>query len=429
MKLLFIALKNLQRHKVKTILTILAVTVGIALYIFTDSWLYGMDLDSRRNLVSFETGSSKIYSKAYFEKKDELPLYESFGNYKPILEILDKNGYDGAPHAVFSGELMSKTQELPFLFIGIDPVQEKKVFRYNKYLEDGTWLNNNEFKALLGIKGAKDLNVKVGDGLRLSTTIDIKDEYNKIHHVHQLIDISVGGIINSPNPKTNGYIAYLPLGILQDNMGIMLNGKITEISIRIKNANDNAFPVEKESPEFLIKKFGNKLPKNLILVSWKEDAKDFLAITTTKQAGNKIIIIILILLSLIGIANTMLMAVLERTKEIGMLRALGMIDFQIFRLITYEAFLIGLIGTFIGIILGSIGTYWSINYGIDLTKFMTEMDMENIGYRIVGVFKGAWHIPAIFGCAFLGPLISATVAMGSAKKAIRMSIVDSLRFE
>jgi ABC-type lipoprotein release transport system permease subunit len=429
MKLLLIAFKNLQRHKVKSILTILAVTVGIALYIFTDSWLYGMDLDSRRNLVSFETGSSKIYSKEYFEKKGELPMYESFGNYKSILDDLDKIGYDGAPHAVFSGELMSQTQELPFLFIGIDPVQEKKIFRYNKYLEEGTWLNNNEFKALLGVKGAKDLNVKIGDGLRLSTTIDIKDEYEKIHHVHQLIDITVGGIINSPNPKNNGYIAYLPLGILQDKMGIMLNGKITEISIRIKNANDNALPVKKESPEFLVSQLGTKLPKDLILVSWKEDAKDFLAITRTKQAGNKIIIIILILLSLFGIANTMLMAVLERTKEIGMLRALGMIDSQIFCLITYEAFLIGLIGTFIGIIIGSIGTYWSIIYGIDLTNFMTEMDMENIGYRIVGIFKGAWHISVILGCAFLGPLISALVAMGSAKKSIRMSIVDALDFE
>ena len=58
--LLSIAFKNLSRHRVKTTLTVVAIAVGIALYIWMDAWLLGMNLDSKRNLINYETGSTKI---------------------------------------------------------------------------------------------------------------------------------------------------------------------------------------------------------------------------------------------------------------------------------------------------------------------------------------------------------------------------------
>ncbi|MCK4797820.1 MAG: ABC transporter permease, partial [Spirochaetes bacterium] len=215
--LLSIAFKNLGRHKVKTILTSSAIIISIGLFIFMDALLYGMDIDSRRNLINYETGAAKIYSKAYFEKKDELPMYESYGDYEPIIKKLNEQAYNAAPRAVFVGSLLSVDQELPFILIGIDPQKENTVFKYHKFLEqDSRFVQNGQFKIIIGVKGAKNLNVGIGDKVRLSTTIDIKDEKGKIKHIHQLIDMSIGGIVNSPNPKTNGNIAYLPLDILQD---------------------------------------------------------------------------------------------------------------------------------------------------------------------------------------------------------------------
>jgi putative ABC transport system permease protein len=305
------------------------------------------------------------------------------------------------------------------------------VFRYHEHLKTGKWFDDpKEFTALLGDKGARDLEVEVGDALRLSTTIDIKDENGKVRHVHQLIDLKVGGTIYSPNPKTNTYVAYLPLDVLQDERGILLEGKITQINIRRKNANDQTLPTEMERPETVSSKIGDALRDDLVLVSWKEDAKDFLAITATKQIGNKIIISILLLLSLIGIANTMLMAVLERTKEMGMLRALGMTDGQIFWMITSEAFVLGLIGTVIGVIIGFAGTAYMVNVGLDYTSVMESMDMDDMGYRLAtAVFKGGWNFHTMIGCLMIGPIVCALVAMGSAVKATKLKIVECLRFE
>jgi len=429
-----IAYKNLYRHKIKTLLTMTAIAVGIGLYIFMDAWLYGADIDSRRNLINFETGSAKIYAKKYYEKKDELPIYEGFKDYSQIIKKLNQNGYNASPHAVFTGSILSTENELPFIIIGIDPDLEKKVFKYHLYLDtkDSKFINNRENKILIGVKGAKNLKVRVGDNVRLSTIIDIKDQLGKIHHVHQLINLSIAGIVNSPNPKTNGNIAYIPLDILQDENGILLNGKITELCIRKKtkeNEIDTQLPDKFEDPKTIIAKLGNDLPDNLVLVNWKEDAKDFLAITRSKTVGNKLLIFILFILALIGITNTILMAIFERTKEIGMLRALGMKDVQIFWLFTIEAWFIGLIGTLIGALLGIIGAYFIIKYGVDYTNIMESANMQDFGYRIVGIFRGAWHPQTIIGCLIMGPIICSLIAMIPAKKAIKMSIVDCLRFE
>ncbi|MDR1654632.1 MAG: ABC transporter permease, partial [Treponema sp.] len=64
-----LALRNLARHKVKTILTITAVGISVALYILVDGWLAGVNIDSLRNIANFEIGAAKIQTKAYFDKK------------------------------------------------------------------------------------------------------------------------------------------------------------------------------------------------------------------------------------------------------------------------------------------------------------------------------------------------------------------------
>ena len=63
--LFVIAFKNLFRHKFKTVITMIAVAVGVSLYIFMDAWLLGMKIDSMRNIVNFETGAINVYRKDF----------------------------------------------------------------------------------------------------------------------------------------------------------------------------------------------------------------------------------------------------------------------------------------------------------------------------------------------------------------------------
>jgi hypothetical protein len=111
--MLSIALRNLSRHRVKTIITATAVAVSVCLYIAADGWLHGMNLESRRNIVSYEIGAAKIQTKAYFEKKDDLPMYEAFSGWEGLSESLSRAGYDSAPRFVFSEHCTPVPGRLP----------------------------------------------------------------------------------------------------------------------------------------------------------------------------------------------------------------------------------------------------------------------------------------------------------------------------
>ncbi|HRX16682.1 MAG TPA: ABC transporter permease, partial [Spirochaetota bacterium] len=111
--LITMSFRNLGRHKVKTVITSTAIAISVSLYIFMDAWIMGMNIDSRRNIVIYETGAAKIQTRAYFNKKKELPMYESFSDYKKIESVLNNSGYNTAPRFVFSGTIHSGTATAP----------------------------------------------------------------------------------------------------------------------------------------------------------------------------------------------------------------------------------------------------------------------------------------------------------------------------
>jgi len=113
-----IAMRNLARHKVKTILTSAAIMVSVAMFIFLNSWLRGMIIDSRRNIVNYEMGAAKMQTKLYFEKKDEMPSYENFTGWEKYREALYSEGYVSAPRYVFSGTLFSHRVPRLLFFTG-----------------------------------------------------------------------------------------------------------------------------------------------------------------------------------------------------------------------------------------------------------------------------------------------------------------------
>lgn len=422
-----LAFRNLGRHKVKTIVTCLAVAIGVMVYIFTDALMLGMNIESKRNFVNYETGSSKIYSKAYFEKKDIMPLYEGFYDYEPIIEKLDAEGFKAAPHAVFNGSLLSKENEMPFIFVGVDPEMEKNFFHYDEYLEGGEFFETISDNIILGTNGAQKLKVGVGDLVKLSVIVDIKDDFDEKRHIYQLMELTVSGILNTPNPKINGNYGLIPLDILQDEMGIMLDGLVTEICIRKKDAPLHKLPDKTETPEVITAAMGTDLPEDLVVVSWEEDAKMFLEIMESKTGFTSIILFLLIIIVIIGVANTMLMAVFERTKEMGMLRSMGMKDGSVIILFLIEAGMIGLIGSVIGVILGALINIPMINIGLDYTEMMESQ--ADIGFRITGIIRSAWNYSSMVNAVILMTIVPAVTAIFPARRGIKKSIADAMRFE
>jgi ABC-type lipoprotein release transport system permease subunit len=567
--ILQMAWRNLSRHRVKTVITVTAVAVSVALYIFMDAWLLGMNLESRRNIVAYEIGAAKIQTEAYFAKKDDLPMYESFTGWEPLSRALEEAGYSAAPRFVFGGTMYSRSGSAPIVFHAVDPEAERRVLRYPDYPEAGRFPRPGAFEIALGTLAAEKLRVgiplrptvtefetdlsaaarneeeaafvrslygppprKKSPGLfevedsaaesaenrlvlkeivsradmdrlwsilaasgrmdvRISTVIDVKalpesirkskfeedllpslpssaresvrsayvadpilgdyrlaaedeatrqavlealiaaDYAGAIRHVNQVIDAVVVGVINSPNPKTNGAVAYIPLDALQDEAGLLLEGRVTELLVRTSGADDARLPGSKETPAAIreaLRNRGTPLPEGLSVYAWTDYVKDYLAVSTQDNITSRIMILLLFVLSFLGIANTMLMAILERTKETGMLRALGMTDGQLVLIYVLEAGMIGAIGSLIGMLLGALVNIPMVAYGIDYSAMTKEMGGD-VGYRVTAVFRSAWNPDVIVGSGIVATLFSALLAVPPTARALKMPVTESLRFE
>jgi ABC-type lipoprotein release transport system permease subunit len=156
-----------------------------------------------------------------------------------------------------------------------------------------------------------------------------------VRHINQLLDVVVAGVINSPAPLPNGNTAYISLDVLQDEAGMMLEGAVTELVIRERNAPDSRLPGKSESAaaitaalEHGLAARGMSLGEELEVRIWLDYVQEYLGYEKIQTGAPQVLAFLLFLLSFLGISNTILMAILERTKETGMMRSMGMTDKQ-----------------------------------------------------------------------------------------------------
>ena len=274
------------------------------------------------------------------------------------------------------------------------------------------------------------------DEHRLNLVLDamIRGGYTgAVRSVFQVFDVTVAGIINSPAPLPNGNTAYIPLDVLQDEAGMMLEGAVTELVIRDRNVPLDQLPGESESSssitEALEHALGHSLPGELAVYTWEDYMADYLSFEKMENAMPNIIVFLLFVLSFLGISNTILLAIMERTKETGMMRAMGMTDGQMKQVYMFEAGYIGLIGSILGMGLGSIINYPMVTYGIDFGAMADFIGEGGLGFRVINEFHSTWNFSVIFGSGIAATILSFLVAYFPTRKALQLSITDSLRFE
>ncbi|MDD3942507.1 MAG: FtsX-like permease family protein, partial [Sphaerochaetaceae bacterium] len=164
--------------------------------------------------------------------------------------------------------------------------------------------------------------------------------------------------------------------------------------------------------------------KSLVAVSWEELAHDYIALAEAKRGGTGMILFLVFIIAAVGISNTMLMAIFERIRELGMMRALGMNDRDIQWTFMVEAGGIGLLGSTAGVLLGVLMNLYLTVKGINFGRFMRDMDM---GYRIQSSITGVWSLGTIVTAFFFGTILSMAVAYIPTRRALKMDIPSCLR--
>ena len=160
-------------------------------------------------------------------------------------------------------------------------------------------------------------------------------------------------------------------------------------------------------------------------MNWKELSPEMNYLTEAMDLYMYIFIIIILLALLFGIINTMLMVVMERTKEIGMLMAIGMNRFRIFSMIVLESILLSLTGGVVGILVGTLFSKWKSTDPIDLS--MWAEGYQQLGYDAY-VYLSLEPV-MIVNVTIMVIITGVIAALYPAYKALRNDPADALRIE
>ena len=406
--LVSLAWKNLSRHRRRTLITALSIAFGLGLFIWIDAMLLGLNKESERNFRWFETGSGKVIRGEYEEEMKKGKLEYLIPDPSAVSALLEKRGIPHTYRTSFAAEAVVNEGSLFVRAIAIDPDTDGRVYRFGNHLVEGRFIEKGELSVVLGDSVANSLDLGVGDFLAIRS--------RTAEGFNQALDLKVVGILDTPNPYVDKAALLMPLDMADELL--FLNGGVTEISLDIPERAD----VEKVIAD-LNGELKTRFP-TLKALAWTDLAKDFLALTEAKSQSSSMILFLVFIIAVVGISNTMLMAIFERVREIGMMRAQGMKDGQIRVSFLLESAGIGLLGSLGGVGLGILLTFWIVNWGIDVSAIYGDMDT---GYRMGGVMYGAWSLKTIIIAFFSGIILAVAAAALPTRNAIRMGITDALR--
>lgn len=411
-KLIQLAWRNIWRNWRRTVLSSLAVAFGMISIIFANSYIKGMTESVYKNLIETEIGHVKIVSKEFLRLERIMPREHLIYDAQEIeTGISSLPGISAMTERIkFLLILSSEEENEPCLGIGINPEQEKNFLDLSQYLTQGSYFQEpSAAEMLIGDGLAQKLGVGLGDEV-LAVTTDI-------NYSTYALNFTVAGIFKTGFTYMDKNFFYIPVEKAQELLDCQ--GAVHEILLMLQDA-ENAPEI---SSEILAILTGKELDDSLTAVPWQDNYfMAFLPFASFIFGG---ILLIIMLIAALVILNTMLMAVLERTHEIGIIKSMGMRNRGVVALILVESTFIGLLGVLIG---GSIGSGLSLlaqNTGLDFTKMMEKMEFEIALWS--GVVYPKFTLGILLGAVVFGLVTTLLAAFYPARKASRMEPVDALR--
>ncbi|NLG78955.1 MAG: ABC transporter permease [Firmicutes bacterium] len=406
--LLKLAARNLWRQKRRTALTFLAIAVGLAALIEVDCIMAGVDRDAIDNLINLETGDVRIHAQGYSAERESLPIDRTLDPDAVLTALKDVEKIRAAtPRLMFGARLNTGWEEIPVMGVGIDPERDGQVFTLAEYV-DGRWPARGASEALLGYDLARVLELVPGDSFTLVTRT--RDG------AFQAIDLTVAGLIRSPHPQVNSGQVYLPLDVA--SQALALGGAATEVVLKTQDG------ARVEDVSRNVRAALENAGISGEVLTWRDAASDFLAISQSKQGFSALLIFMILVIAVVGVVNTILLGAMERVREIGMMKAMGMTTREIVLLFMLEATGIGVLGSITGCLIGIAGNAYLVSHGINILESYKGLD---IGYPIAGVIRGAWNWPMVAEAFLLGIVVSWVASYIPARRVAAQDPIVSLR--
>lgn len=398
-----LAFRNLLRQKRRSIFTALTMTGGCFLLSLSLSVAEGSYSQLIEEFTRNRTGHVQIHAPSYLERPS---LHKVITN----AEELKANLAVEFPDLKISQRILSPAlaysdhKSYPASVWGVEVLGENDLTSLSSKIVAGAYLSEDatEKEVLVGSKLANALQVTAGDSLVLISQGADGSIANESFHIVGLI-----GEKGSPQAE----LVFLPLASARDFYA--LEGRAHEIAVVGQNY--------KQSESLATELAARPLLQDLDVAPWQRVEKSFYRSMQFDKASNNVSLFIIVLMVAIGVLNTILMSVLERTREYGVLKALGTRRYQIFSLIVLEMFFLSVVSSGLSVVLGYPVHLWFIKYGIQLPA---PVDVGGISFdRITGELSSTTLLVPVAVLI----LSSVLVSLFPAFRAARLDPVKAIR--
>lgn len=352
-----LAWRNIFRNLRRTLITLGAITFGLSAMIVFFGFTDGFHAQWVENTVRAYTGHIQIYREGYH---DDPQLGRSIRDVGEVIRVLEEEpSLDTYTYRVEVQGLVSTAENSYGVLIrGIDPERELGITALKERVIEGDYLREDDDRGLLiGYRLAERLNASIGDKIVLMVQAadgSISADLFRLRGIFRMGAIEMDSSIVVITSKAAQRLA-------------ALDGRVTEVAVMVKRPSD-VLPASQRLKEKLT-------PLGYEVYTWQDLLPALREMIDLDNVFMYIIFLIVLVVVSLGILNTMLMSILERTREFGIMMAMGTRPYQVISLVMLEASVLGLIGTILGIVIGVVANEVIAIRGFDLSRWSGAMEL------------------------------------------------------
>lgn len=403
MLLLRLALLNLWRSKRRTVLSTAAIMFGVFFLIAGRSLVGGLNESIYQATIQGLTGHVTLLPANYPDTPLQHPLDDLLVVGPELRTTLDQQAQAWTERLLFTATVVSGADSLRVRAIGFDPVRDPAVFP----------------RELWKVRGAEPR--EAGDGLLVSTSLaallDVEPGGRVVLKVRtrdgalNALDLPVAGVVDTGNVALNQLTLLLPMALAQD---LVRAQAPSHISLRLD---------ERDAAPSVAATLAAAAPGQRA-VTWVTESEDMMRVQEFRVAALNMLVGMLMVMSSLAIANTILMAAHERVREIGTLRSMGLSRRGVLGLFIAEGAFMGAVAGLVGAGAGAVFAFRLSRIPIDLGALMEE---RGVNLPVAAYLFGRFDLPLVVFPWFVSIGVAIAASVYPAVVASRMEPADAVR--